>query len=102
MGGGGEYERKYGGSEIEVPWFRKSTYPWIRDKRDMAQRSHKLRQQCLGAVQSLDPVTYNLDLSQIESAITSRTRASVQVHLYGQCAGIDTIFRRRRDMGWQW
>jgi hypothetical protein len=48
MGGGGEYKRKYGGIEIEVPWFRKSKYPWIRYLRDMAQHSHKLRQQCLG------------------------------------------------------
>jgi len=48
MGGGGEYKRKYGGSEIEVPWFRKSKYPWIRYLRDMAQQGHKLSQQCLG------------------------------------------------------
>lgn len=44
----GEYKRKYGGSEIEVPWFRKSKYPWIRYLLDMAKHSHKLRQQCLG------------------------------------------------------
>jgi CelD/BcsL family acetyltransferase involved in cellulose biosynthesis len=42
MGGGGEYKRKYGGSEIEVPWFRKSKYPWLRYLRDMAQHSHKV------------------------------------------------------------
>lgn len=48
MGGGGEYKRKYGGGEIEVPWFRKSKYPWIRYLRDMAQHSHKVRQQCIG------------------------------------------------------
>jgi hypothetical protein len=48
MGGGGEYKRKYGGSEIEVPWFSKSKYPWIRYLRNMAQRSYQLRQQCLG------------------------------------------------------
>jgi hypothetical protein len=50
MGGGGEYKRKYGGGEIEVPWFRKSKYPWIRYLRDMAQHSHKVKQQCLGWV----------------------------------------------------
>jgi predicted N-acyltransferase len=44
MGGGGEYKRKYGGSEIEVPWFRKSKYVWIRYMRDMAERIHKARQ----------------------------------------------------------
>jgi CelD/BcsL family acetyltransferase involved in cellulose biosynthesis len=48
MGGGGEYKRKYGGSEIALPWFRKSKYPWIRYLRDMAQQSHKLSQQSLG------------------------------------------------------
>ena len=50
MGGGGEYKRKYGGREIEVPWFRKSKYPWIRYLRDMAQHSHKVRQQCIGRI----------------------------------------------------
>jgi hypothetical protein len=48
MGGGGEYKRKFGGREIAVPWIRKSKYPWIGFLRDMAQHSHKLRQQCLG------------------------------------------------------
>jgi len=48
MGGGGEYKRKYGGSEIEVPWFRKSKYPWIRYMRHMAERSHKMSQRYLG------------------------------------------------------
>jgi hypothetical protein len=48
MGGGGEYKRKYGGKEIEVPWFGKSKYPWIRYLRDIAQQSHKVRQQSLG------------------------------------------------------
>jgi CelD/BcsL family acetyltransferase involved in cellulose biosynthesis len=44
MGGGGEYKRKYGGYEIEVPWFRKSKYVWIRYMRDLAERIHKARQ----------------------------------------------------------
>jgi hypothetical protein len=43
MGGGGEYKRKYGGYEIEVPWFRKSKYAWIRYMRDLAECSHKTR-----------------------------------------------------------
>lgn len=29
MGGSGEYKRKYGGTEINVPWFRTSKYRWI-------------------------------------------------------------------------
>jgi dTDP-4-amino-4,6-dideoxygalactose transaminase len=31
----------------------------------------------------IDPVTYNLDLDQVRSAITPRTRAIVPVHLFG-------------------
>jgi hypothetical protein len=48
MGGGGAYKRKYGGSEIAVPWFRKSKYPWVRYLRDKAQHSHKVRQKWIG------------------------------------------------------
>jgi predicted N-acyltransferase len=48
MGGGGEYKRKYGGCEIEVPWFRKSKYPWFRYLRNVAKQSHKLRQRSIG------------------------------------------------------
>ena len=34
----------------------------------------------------IDPKTFNLDVSQIEAAITERTTAIQPVHLYGQCA----------------
>lgn len=34
----------------------------------------------------IDPKTYNMDVSQIEGKITSRTKAIMPVHLYGQCA----------------
>ena len=53
MGGGGEYKRKYGGSEITVPWLQKSKYPWIGHLRDMAQHGHKMGQQCMGQVNRL-------------------------------------------------
>jgi len=38
-----------------------------------------------------DPKTFNLDPSQIESAITPRTRAVIVVHLYGQPAEVNAI-----------
>lgn len=39
----------------------------------------------------IEPDTYNLDPALLESAITSRTRAIIPVHLYGQTAEMDAI-----------
>jgi dTDP-4-amino-4,6-dideoxygalactose transaminase len=39
----------------------------------------------------IDSRTFNIDVSQIESAITERTKAVVPVHLYGQPAYMDEI-----------
>ena len=39
----------------------------------------------------IDPLTYNLNVDQISSAITSRSRVLVPVHLYGQCADMDQV-----------
>jgi dTDP-4-amino-4,6-dideoxygalactose transaminase len=38
-----------------------------------------------------DPVSYTIDVAQIESRITARTRAIIPVHLYGQAADLDPV-----------
>src|SRR5437899_6394787 len=47
----------------------------------------------------IDPVTYNLDVSQIASRVTSRTRAIIPVHLYGQMADMDAVMEVARRRG---
>ncbi|MCX6893252.1 MAG: DegT/DnrJ/EryC1/StrS family aminotransferase [Verrucomicrobiota bacterium] len=39
----------------------------------------------------IDPTSYNLNASEIESKITPRTRAIIPVHLYGQMADMDAV-----------
>ncbi len=39
----------------------------------------------------IDPETYNIDVTQIEKAITSKTKCIMPISLYGQCADMDAI-----------
>ncbi len=39
----------------------------------------------------VDPLTLNMDVSQVEAAITDRTKVILPVHLYGQPADLDPI-----------
>ncbi len=48
----------------------------------------------LGAIPifvDIDPVTYNIDPKKVELAITSKTKAIIPVHLYGQLADMDDL-----------
>ena len=39
----------------------------------------------------VDPVTFNIDVEQVEKKISSRTRAVIPVHLFGLCADMDGL-----------
>jgi UDP-2-acetamido-2-deoxy-ribo-hexuluronate aminotransferase len=44
----------------------------------------------------IDPLTFNLDPSLLESAISEKTRAIIPVHLFGQCANMEHILEMAR------
>ncbi len=48
----------------------------------------------------IEPRTCLIDPTKVEAAITSRTRAIIPVHLYGQCADMDALndIARRRNL----
>jgi dTDP-4-amino-4,6-dideoxygalactose transaminase len=47
----------------------------------------------------IEPETFNIDPKQIENKITDKTRALMPVHLYGQCANMDSILEVARRHG---
>jgi len=48
----------------------------------------------------IDPETWNLDPQKVEAALTPRTRAILVVHLFGQCAEMEPLWRlaERHDL----
>jgi perosamine synthetase len=47
----------------------------------------------------VDPATLNLDPSSVAAKITSRTKAILPVHLYGQCCDMDALSALARPRG---
>jgi dTDP-4-amino-4,6-dideoxygalactose transaminase len=47
----------------------------------------------------IEPRTYTIDVSQVEAAITPRTKAIMPVHLFGQCADMDPILELAKKHG---
>jgi dTDP-4-amino-4,6-dideoxygalactose transaminase len=47
----------------------------------------------------IDPVTYNMDISQVEERITPRTKVLLPVHLYGQAADLDPLLSLAEGQG---
>ncbi|HEY7302938.1 MAG TPA: DegT/DnrJ/EryC1/StrS family aminotransferase [Bryobacteraceae bacterium] len=47
----------------------------------------------------IDPVTYTMNVEQVEAAITPRTKAILPVHLYGHAADMDAIVAVARRHG---
>jgi len=47
----------------------------------------------------IDPKTFNLDCSAVAQRITSRTKAILPVHLFGECASMGPIMEIAKDKG---
>ncbi len=47
----------------------------------------------------VDPDTFNIDTVQVEKKITRKTKAIVPVHLYGQCADMESLLKIANEHG---
>lgn len=47
----------------------------------------------------IDPVTFNIDPADVERKLTSKTKAIIPVHLYGQCAEMDILMQIAEKAG---
>lgn len=47
----------------------------------------------------IDPETYLMDVTQLEKALTTKTRCVLPVHLYGQCVNMDTVMAFAEEHG---
>lgn len=47
----------------------------------------------------IDPTTYNINPEAVSAAITRRTRAVIPVHLFGQCAEMEPLWRTATQAG---
>lgn len=74
------------GDEVIVP-----PYTFI------ATASTVIEANCVPVFVDIEPDTYNLDPSKIETAITERTRAIIPVHFAGQACAMDRIMTIARE-----
>ncbi len=56
-----------------------------------------VRRGCIPVLVDSDPVTWNMDVSQIEGKITSKTRAVMVVHIYGLPVDLDPVLAIARQ-----
>ncbi|HEY6435106.1 MAG TPA: DegT/DnrJ/EryC1/StrS family aminotransferase, partial [Ignavibacteriaceae bacterium] len=45
----------------------------------------------------IDPVTFNIDTEDVKRKITSKTKAIIPVHLYGQSADLETLMKIAKE-----
>jgi perosamine synthetase len=58
-----------------------------------------VRRGCVPVLVDSDPVTWNMDVAQIEEKITPRTRAVMVVHIYGLPVDMDPVLALAESTG---